>query len=643
MSSLAAKWQKFRDSRDPASLRILLGLFFVATALGIYLIAGPRPWEDSIVKRLAAGKELKLDHYIQIGLWWGAALGLVAALVGLGLVKWWSRPHTAVYPQLAPPSSTAVRWTWLFAIAATLLAVWPRYPRLDHSLWNDELMHLRYYVLGDHVPHPDGSLHLDSVSFQESVFYNRKGNNHHWSAQEVRAGHLLSGHQWKAGEGFSERSLRSAPFLSGLLTVGILVLLGAAMGSPRAGLAAGMILALHPWHVRWSVEIRGYSTMLLAIAAALLCLIRALETNRWRWWLGFSAAQAVFLLCFAGSVYVAAAQHLIAMFCILASGAAWTIRASSLSRLVLAGILALIPTALILGPSVPQIAAYLKETHSYAELNVAWLNDLWAHLTTGLRRTGDAPGLSAGVGLNNLIDAAPWRGWMILGVLPVLTLLGLFFLLRQDWRTRLVAGSLLLAGILALAHNALAKNAFVTWYLIYLVLLFALALAWAGHGLHTRFPKLPAAAPLFLAVFFSLTTRPALHKITTVPRQPVREVVAAMRGTAPALGPAEASILTASYGDGARQMLPYDPRLQILKSTADLEALVHLAITTGQPLFFCFRDRADMATEAPALLAAITDDPRWQRLPDIQGMEAMWSYELYRFAPGAVERIGLKP
>ena len=643
MTGFGVRWHQFRDSRDPASFRILLLLAALAIGLGLYLITGPKPWDNSIVKRLAAGRDLKLDQFIQIGVWWGAAAGLVGALLGVATLRLWSRPHIGVYPDLCPPSRKAIRWTWLLVLAATLLAIAPRVARLDHSLWNDEEMHLRYYVVGDYEPTADGSLAFDPVTLKESVFFNKKGNNHFWSSFEVRAGHFLSGHDWSSGSGFSEAGLRAAPFVSALLTVAALVLLGAALGSARAGLAAGIILALHPWHVRWSVEIRGYSTMLLAITAGLFCMVRALQTNRWRWWLGVSLTQAVFLLCFPGSAYVAVALNIVAGLCIVSSRTAWAIRWSSVFRLIVAGILALIPVALIIGPSVPQIAAYLAQDHEYAPINAAWFTDLWAHLVTGLRHTGDAPGHSAGLGVNDLTAAAPWRSWVIFGIIPVLSLTGLFFLFRQDWRTRLVAGTLLLAGILALAHNSLSGNAFVTWYLLYLIPLFALALAWAGQGLRSLNPAIPASLPLFIAVIFCLATAPALHKITAVPRQPIREVVNAMRGVSPALNNANPRILTASFGDGARQMISYDPRLHVLKSPADLATLTNLAASTQRPLFLCFRDREGMQKEEPQLLKALTGDPRWQRLPDIQGMEAMWSYELYRFAPDSVERIGLKP
>lgn len=645
MSKAGANWQEFRGSRDPASLRLLFLFILLTTGLGIYLIAGPRPWEQSIVKRLTAGKELKVEQFVQVGVWWGAAAGFLASLIALATVRWWSRPHTAPFPDLQPASRSMVRWTWIFALAATLLSVWPRYARLDHSLWTDEEYHLRTYVLGTWQPGTDENapLKLDAVTWPEAIFGNEKGNNHVWSSIEVRLGHLLGGHGWGPDTSFSERSLRLFPFVSGLLTVGAVVLLGAALGSPRAGLAAGLILALHPWHVRWSVEIRGYSTMLFGITAGLICLLLALRTNRWRWWLGYAAAQTLFLLCFAGSFYVVVAQNAAALLLIRTAPAPGPVRLAAASRLITAGILSFIPAALILGPHVPQIAAYLKSSHDYAPIGAAWFNDLWTHLVTGLRPSGDLPGSSQGIGLSDLTAAAPWKKSLIYGLVPLLLAGGLVRLFRQDWRTRLVAGTLAGAGTLAIVHNALSGSAFLSWYLLYLLPLFVLGLAWAAQGLATLSPRRLVSLPLVLAVLYSVLTAPALTKIMHVPRQPIREVITAMRGKAPALQESNPAILTASFGGGARQMLSYDPHLRVLKSPGDLNDLTNLAATSGRPLFLCFRDLNGMAAEEPQLLAAVTGDPRWQRLPDIMGMEAMWSYELYRFAPESIGRIGLKP
>ena len=322
-------WVNFRETSEPASRRLVFLFAALAAGLAIFTGFAPNPWAGNIVKRLAAAKPLKVEHFIQLGLWWGALAGLGAALFGLATVKWWARPHTAVYPDLHPPGPRAMRWTLLFALAAMALAVWPRLARLDHSLWNDEEYHLRAYVWGAYHPQENGSLKFDAVTWPEALFLNEKGNHHPWASVESRAGHFLSGQHFGPVSTFSETGLRTFPFLSGILTVGVLVLLGAALGGPRAGLAAGLLLALHPWHVRWSVEIRGYSTMLLAICAGLYCLLRALQTNRWRWWLGFAAAQPLMLFSFAGSLYVVAALQATGLAMILGSRTPWPVRQAS--------------------------------------------------------------------------------------------------------------------------------------------------------------------------------------------------------------------------------------------------------------------------------------------------------------------------
>lgn len=637
------EWPRFRQSRDPASLRVVMGLAIIFVALSVYLLAGPNPWESSITKRLASGKALKLEQLIPYGLWWGALVAWGAAGFALATVRWWSRPHTAVFPDLQPPGPRAGKWTMIFAIAAMALACWPRVARMNHSLWTDEEYHLRTYVWGSVKTDLTGSTKFDAITWPEAVFGNEKGNNHLWSSIEARVGHQLTGHGWGPESTFSESSLRLFPFTTGILTVGMMVLLGTALGGPRIGLAAGLILALHPWHVRWSVEIRGYSTMLFAIVAGLHCLVRALQTNRWRWWTGYSACQCLFLLCFAGSLYVAAAQNLVTLGIILCSAAPAAVRWAGASRLVTAGILSLILTALLFGPHVPQITAYLNAAHEYAPISPAWFVDLWTHLVVGLQPVSDPPGTSLGMGMDQLAAAAPWKKSIVYLVFPALTALGLFTLLRQDWRTRLVGGTLLAAGLLAVIHNSLSGAPFLTWYLLYLIPLFILCLIFGGLALVRLRPKQLASLPLILTVVFAIVTAPAMERMMNIPRQPIREAVGAMIGMPYQPGKSHPEILTASFGDGARQLQSYDRDLRILKTTAELAALILKATAESKPLYLCLRGPHLVAAEAPELHRALTTDARWQQLPPVQGMEAMLSYEIYRFAPASIGRIKLNP
>ena len=52
-----------------------------------------------------------------------------------------------------------------------------------------------------------------------------------------------------------------------------------------------VLAALHPWHVRYSSEARGHGFLLLGIPLCFWFLQRALEDDRWRWWLGMGLAQ----------------------------------------------------------------------------------------------------------------------------------------------------------------------------------------------------------------------------------------------------------------------------------------------------------------------------------------------------------------
>ena len=72
---------------------------------------------------------------------------------------------------------------------------------------------------------------------------------------------------------------------------------------PR-GFLAGLLLAVHPWHVRFSVEMRGYSAMLLALTLGVIFLLLGLRDGRWRWWLASAAMNLWALLAFAGCLYV---------------------------------------------------------------------------------------------------------------------------------------------------------------------------------------------------------------------------------------------------------------------------------------------------------------------------------------------------
>ena len=644
MASFSLK--DFCNRREPASLRVMALLGILALGLVVFLISADKPWAAAVVKRLHSEKGPRLADYITMGMWWGGVAALGSCIAGLLLQKWWSLPSGGAFPREEPAHSPAMRkWVLATTLAAVFLAGWVRQPRLSHGLWNDELMHLRYYTWGAHELQEDGKMKFDPVTWQEALFQNKKGNNHIWASIEARVGHLLGGGTWDGEKPFTEAWLRTLPFLSGLGTVVLIALLGGAMGNARAGFAAALIVAMHPWHARWSVEIRGYSTMMLAITGALYCLIQALQTGRWRWWLGFSAAQTVFLLAFAGSLYVAVAINCVALLLLWRQATPGRDRAAAVTRLLVSGFLSVVPLALIMGPSVPQILAYLRTDHSYEVLNGAWFQDLAASLLSGLSSTVNPEGDGGGLSFQSLAASSLWRQVLLLGILPLLILGGLWILLRQSWRTQLACGTLLVAGLLAVGHNALNHSPMMTWYLLYLIPLLALSLAFAGSWLARKFPTVPLiqSAPLVIAALYAATVLPGLERIRAVPSHTLRQAVLAARGAAPAPANSADTTLTATLGTGAGQHESYDPRVKEINEPAELEALIQQADRESRRLVVYFADAWGLAhprpgkeknTGWPEILKLVQAGDRFRKIGDFPATQAMWSTTAWEYEPG---------
>ena len=120
----------------------------------------------------------------------------------------------------------------------------------------------------------------------QAVFGDYSGNNH-WLATLLQRGALkswqvLGGHPvWS----FQEWVVRLVPLAAGLGSLAALAGWMRWMGRPVAGLIATLFMALHPWHVRFSVEARGYSLMLFFFILTMWSMMKALRDGRKRDWL----------------------------------------------------------------------------------------------------------------------------------------------------------------------------------------------------------------------------------------------------------------------------------------------------------------------------------------------------------------------
>lgn len=181
---------------------------------------------------------------------------------------------------------------------------------------------------------------------------------------------------WTQLTGTGEVGLRSVSAIAGIATVPVAYLLGAELGSRRAGIFAAALVAVNPMLLWYSQEARGYALFVLLTAISLLYFVRALDRGRRRDSLGWGIASALAL-----------ATHYFAAFPIAAE-ALWLLRrrgrqsGGAFPGLWVAG-----AGALLLAPLVIHQASF---KHAEWISNLSLGHRLWeAGFTFAVGETGD--------------------------------------------------------------------------------------------------------------------------------------------------------------------------------------------------------------------------------------------------------------
>lgn len=116
--------------------------------------------------------------------------------------------------------------------------------------------------------------------------------------------YYLTLHYWMLIFGNSETAARglSAVFL--LLAIPVAYLLIRKLWNEPAARLAALFVAAGPFLIRYSQEARMYGMVAFLLLLATYLLVKALETNRWNWWVGYSVVLAAALYTHYYSVFM---------------------------------------------------------------------------------------------------------------------------------------------------------------------------------------------------------------------------------------------------------------------------------------------------------------------------------------------------
>ena len=272
--------------------RLLLG---AALAVLLLWLVGPYrpsalPGEPTLIPRPGQSR----IHVILVALWYAALANAVLVAGLLALSRFWAgdetQPLAANAPRRARIAPAALAGVGLACVLCGAL----RWPLAHGGVWWDEAWTVRNTIVGkyDAKDGEPGKLEFVPASWTKTLWYYHKPTNH--ALYSIAAKLSIDGWRLATGaprEAWDEFALRLPAFAAAIATVALLALLVHDLGFPRAAPAAAFLLAVHPWHVRFGADGRGYSFMVLFAALAAWCLLHGLRDGRWRWWLGYAAAQ----------------------------------------------------------------------------------------------------------------------------------------------------------------------------------------------------------------------------------------------------------------------------------------------------------------------------------------------------------------
>lgn len=609
--------------RHPSSPRLAVArllLLFVAAIITWALLRHHGAFVEGSEELAALTKRPKPGHLLPVHLWiaGGINLGLVLALFFF-TPRWAALPRPPCETPRASPSLTPA--FLLLSLAVLALAASQRLPRLDHSLYGDEIYSITDFIHGEFREGRDGGTTFRPVAWEDTLWGYHRPNNHILYSIAARAAHET----WQAATGAPEHALNTAvlrwPSLAAaLLSIPLAMGLLWALGHRLAAIAAGLLLALHPWHITHSAEVRGYGFVFLLATAVAWCALRAMETGTWRWWAALAASQFLLLYTYPSALYVLGPLCLILFATLIRRR---TTALDQIARLLVTH--AVMAGALIqlLLPCLPQIRAYLGKGAPQGGISLPWIQDVGGYFLTGMAWHPWESGSEICHGLADRMAAHPLATGVMLSAFAGAGLLGFLSLRRRDRLLFLVILPFWLAPVIAVLQAWHSGTYLFTWYVVFSLPAWIICCAFGfvrfAELLPRRWPSTPVLRPALAGIAvlafvgFTETQRATVRSRS---KEPVMEMLADMRRLQRA-GPGNGAFLASA----SRNLSFHAPDLPLIESRADLDRAREAAARENRRLVIGCNYLSSLKRRDAKLHADLMDPTRFQRLACYPGLE----------------------
>lgn len=613
----------------------VIGLSMAAVLLVVYLLRAENPWDVAreVTQREAAGKKAKTEHFVLAGLWWAAAADLLAVLGLVLTARKWSAGLPG--PDRAEVKRKAAAGVWLALLVVTAAGGFLRLPLARKSLWWDELWSAKYAVVGYYLGEPEQPLedrYFGAPSWQRTLWLYTKPTNHAVASAPARISHLV----WQkirkpdAPNQFSDLAFRMPTLLCSLAAIFLVGTLGVRWGWPRAGLLAALLLALHPWHIRYGVDARAYSCVVLWTVCGCLWLTKLAGPggNRWRWWAAFGFNQFLIVWSFPQAAFLALGFFLAAAVLIFRGWESPEARRVAVWRLLAVNFAAGMLFLTLFAPNLLQLREWIgmdldRQGHAISPpLFFDFLGQAFFGLPWQPYSGAEAAGLPGFLG------HPAWLRWSALLLMAGGAAFGLFSMLRNRRTPGIILAAVVLAGLISLLFFWISKGFFYHRFLVFLLA----PLVWLPvHGWLSA-PGGPAVRGLVTAAglaAFLLVTGPQIDVLTSRPYSPLRQVARFFEEEQERI-PSK-KVIPVCYGHGAETLPVYRPDLRIALSRADLEGLMAEAKSEGARLLVAYGHTAFNRNEVPDGFELLDDPGKFVLRTSFAGIEPDFYFRVLEY------------
>jgi len=598
-----------------------------------HLIDGDKPWSGGIAERVADDLPIRAIDYARTYRWWislGSAV-LVAALLAT-LRRWIGSPRAAECPELAAPDHGGGRAVAGVAALAMLTAALMAAPRLDFPFWaDDERNTVRFSVDGEYVRGPEGDLVFREVSWRDTWLYTVEGPNNHVPFSLLAR---LSLGGWRALAKpelrfASERAVRLPAFAFGIAAIGALAWCLWRVGLPWAAGFAAIFLSIHPWHLRYASEARGYSLLLLCMPLILGAMVAVLHRGTWKRWIAFGLLEViVFWVHPPGGLSILGVANAALLFEL------WRRHRGALrepaARWLVTNLAAAALFMLLMGANLFIFLWHYPWTTE--AVNWRLIRDVLSHLWVGTAFSfGHASEHYAE--LADVARQAPVFFRIALAATGALCLLGAVRLVTRAKAGASLLAVLLLPAPLMVFAAQLRESLVNVWYVIFALPSFAILLGAGLEGLFAWLPR-PGRAAATVAVMlaylsgYAWLSHDVLSSLRSVPIQQWREVILTMRPSLDPFARENRDIITVSW-----QLPPvyYDPNVHKISEREQLLALLEEADRTGRQLYVSSGRPWLARRKYPELVKMVEREDLFEPVATFYGFQQPGFIQVYRY------------